>query len=194
MSEHDNQRPEREPAPPGLHPRVWIGSLANYNAGRLHGDWVDAAVEEDELVDAVQRILATSKEQDAEEWGIFDYDEFGTFRVNEYDDLGMVSAVARGIAEHGAAFAAWAELHDGEASMLDQFEDAYLGEYDSIEDWARTVLDETGLEETLSKGLPASLVAYVRIDYEAWARDAVLGGDVHAEDKPGGGIWLFSAT
>ncbi len=21
-------------------PRIWIGSLADYNAGRLHGDWV----------------------------------------------------------------------------------------------------------------------------------------------------------
>lgn len=25
-----------------LHPRIWVGSLLDYNAGILHGDWIDA--------------------------------------------------------------------------------------------------------------------------------------------------------
>lgn len=193
MSEYNNQQPERERRHPALHPRIWIGSLADYNAGRLHGDWIDAAVEEDELVEAVQRILATSQEPDAEEWGIFDYDEFGSFRVNEYDDLGMVSAVARGIAELGHAFAAWAELHDGEPGMLDSFQDAFLGEYDSPDDWAREVLADQGLEEEIDRAIPNSVRPYVSIDYAAFARDAQLGGDVYIDTTPEGRVWIFAS-
>lgn len=192
MSEREreghNERDQREEQ---LAPRIWVGSLADYNNGVLHGDWLDAAVADDVLLAGAQRILASSRQPDAEEWGIFDYDEFGSFKVGECDRLEDVTRVARGIAEHGAAFAAWAQLHDGHADMLDQFEDAYLGEYDSINDWAREVLDDFGIEEMLAAGVPESLLSYVRMDYEAWARDAVLGGDVYAEDKPEGGIWLF---
>lgn len=193
MSDREREgRIERDRREEGLEPRIWVGSLADYNNGVLHGDWLDAAVDDEELLAAAQRILSGSREPDAEEWGIFDYDDFGSFKVGEYDGLEYVARVARGIAEHGAAFAAWAQLHDGDSDMLDQFEDAYLGEYESIEDWAREVLDDLGLEEALVKGLPGSLVAYVHIDYEAWARDAVLGGDVYAEDNAGGWIWLFA--
>lgn len=118
-------------------PRVWIGSLADYNNGTLHGDWVDAAVDEEDLIVAAQRILATSEEPDAEEYAIFDYDDFGDFKVDQYEHLDLVAKVARGIQEHGDAFAAWAQLHDADRDRLDTFEDSYLGEYDSPEDWAR---------------------------------------------------------
>lgn len=48
-------------------PRVWIGSLADYNNGTLHGDWVDAAVDEEDLIAAAERIVASSEESGAEE-------------------------------------------------------------------------------------------------------------------------------
>ena len=172
-----------------LRPMVWVGSLADYNAGRLHGEWVDAAVEPDQLHAAVQAILATSQEPVAEEWGIFDYDEFGAFKVGEYDSLEVVSRIALGIREHGPAFAAWAELHDGDEAMCQSFEDAYLGHYDSAEDWAREVLGDLGIEESLTKAAP-HLLGYVQIDYTGWLRDATAG-DVHIEEADGGGVWVF---
>lgn len=48
-----------------LRPMVWIGCLAAYNNGELHGDWVDAAVEGEELVRSAQEILSRSPEPDA---------------------------------------------------------------------------------------------------------------------------------
>lgn len=188
MSEHNNQ-PEQEPRP-GLHPRIWIGSLADYNAGRLVGDWLDAAVTEDELLAGTGRILATSSEPNAEEWGIFDYDEFGSFRVNEYDDLAIVSAVARGIAEHGAAFAAWAELHDGDLDMLRGFDDAYLGHFESSVAFADSVIDDYDLDQILDQAVPGWMRAHVQIDREGIVRDIELSGDVHIERAPDG-IWVF---
>lgn len=188
MSEHHNQ-PEQEPRP-GLHPRVWIGSLADYNAGRLVGDWLDAAVTEDELLAGVGRILATSSEPNAEEWGIFDYDEFGSFRVNEYDDLAIVSTVARGIAEHGAAFAAWAQLHDGDLDMLRSFDDAYIGHFESSVAFADHVIADYDLDQILDQAVPGWLRAHVQIDREGIVRDIELSGDVDIERAPDG-IWVF---
>jgi len=175
----------------------WSGSGAwrptAYNNGELHGDWVDAAVESEELVRSAQEILSRSPEPDAEEWAIFDFDEFGSYRVEQYDPLEHVARIARGIKEHGHAFAAWAELHDGDEAMLAGFEDAFLGEYESLEAWGREVLDELNLVGFLRMGaIPEAIRPYLHIDYEGWARDAELGGDVYIERVPGGGIYVFS--
>lgn len=176
-----------------LRPMVWIGCLAAYNNGELHGDWVDAAVESEELVRSAQEILSRSPEPDAEEWAIFDFDEFGSYRVEQYDPLEHVARIARGIKERGHAFAAWAELHDGDEAMLAGFEDAFLGEYESLEAWGREVLDELNLDGFLRMGaIPEAIRPYLHIDYEGWARDAELGGDVYIERAPGGGIYVFS--
>lgn len=191
MSEHQPS-PEREPEPRPK-PRIWIGSLSDYNAGRLHGEWFDAAVSDDELYASLRRILETSPEPDAEEWAIFDSDEFGAYRVGEHDQLERVAQVARGIAEHGWPFAAWAELHDGDPGMLDSFEDSYMGEYESTEAWAEEVLGDLGIEEALGKAAP-HLLPYISIDFAGWARDAQMGGDVHIESSPDGGIYVFSTS
>lgn len=207
MSERDDQQPEhpeehgRRPdegaieSSEGLQqprPSVWIGCLAAYNNGRLHGEWVNAAVEGEEMVEAARRILATSPEPGAEEWAIFDDDEFGAFKVGEFESLETVARVARGIAAHGEAFAAWAQLHDADPDMLEQFEDACLGEYESEEEWAREVMDDIGLETFLKTGpLPETIRPYIRVDYAAWARDAMLSGDVHFESTEKGTVYVF---
>lgn len=183
------QKNEREQSPK-LNPRVWIGSWADYNNGRLHGDWCDAAAEPEELWKDIHHILATSHEEIAEDWGVFDYDEFGGFTVGEAETVETITTVARGIAQHGEAFSLWAELHDADPEMLANFEDAYLGEYDSAEDWARELMDDTGVEQTLNEAIPEGLRPYVQIDYEQFARDA-RGSDIHFEESSGGGVYVF---
>lgn len=175
-----------------LRPRVWIGCLAAYNNGILHGEWLDAAVANKELASAAQRILAASPEPAAEEYAIFDSDEFGSFRVGEYERLETVARVARGIKEHGHAFSVWAELHDADPEMLDHFEDAFLGEYDSPSAWAHEVLLDNWLRDALDTVVPEPLRPYIHIDCAGWARDAELSGDVDIEPAPGGGIYVFS--
>lgn len=174
-------------------PMVWIACLAAYNDGQLHGEWVDAAVEEDELAAAAQRILASSPIPGAEEYAIFDTDQFGAFNVGEYDRLETVARVARGIKEHGHAFGVWAQLHDADPDMLAGFEDAFIGEYDSREDWAREMLDDLNLDGFLRMGaIPEAIRPYLHVDYEGWARDVELGGEVHIEPTPWGRIYAFS--
>ncbi len=186
------ERPDERAEELADSPRIWVGSLADYNNGRLHGEWLHAAVPDVDLHAAVQRILAASEELGAEEYGIFDYENFGQYKVHEYDRLEQVARVARGIAQHGPAFAAWAELHDADPTMLDQFEDAYLGEYESPEEWAREVLHEGGLDEAIDRTVAEPLRAYVNVDYVGWARDAHLAGDIHIESKDDGGVWIYA--
>lgn len=175
-----------------IQPRIWIGSLADYNAGRLHGEWIAAAVDGEDLVDAARDVVASSPEPGAEEWGIFDYEGFGNFRVGQYESLDIVARVARGITEHGRAFAAWAELHDV-PDMLGGFEDAFCGSYDSREAWAEEMLESMDVEQAIETVLPDWLQRYVRIDRAALAHDMELGGEVWIEDNPEGGIWVFDA-
>ncbi|MBB2890944.1 antirestriction protein ArdA [Flexivirga oryzae] len=185
--EHEASR-EREPE---LNPRVWIGSLADYNNGALTGEWVDAAVDDEQLISEAQRIVANSEELGAEEYAIFDYDDFGDFRPEQYEQLTTVAKVARGIQEHGPVFATWAQLHDADPDMLDAFEDSYLGEYDSPEAWAREVLGDSDIEQRIETEFGDHLAPYIRIDYEAWARDAWLSDDVYVCHKDDGGCWIF---
>lgn len=182
---HENEPPRR------LQPRIWVASLADYNAGRLHGDWLDAAVDSADLLSAVARILATSREPDAEEWGIFDYDGFGGYQVGEYESLDDLAAIARGIEHHGAAFATWAEIHDGDPDMLTQFDECFLGTYDSAADWAREVLDNSDVERILDDQIPTDLRGYVQVDYDSFAEDQRLSGSVQFEHAPDGQFWVF---
>lgn len=183
---------EREPSIEA--PRIWIGSLADYNNGTLHGDWVDAAVPDDDLITAARRIVASSETPGAEEWAIFDHDGFGGLTIGEYERLEVVAAVARGIVEHGPAFAAWAELHDCAPDMLAGFSDAYLGEYNSPAAWAEEVCADLGIEELLVKlSLPGGIAAHIHIDYAAIANDARLSGDIDVAHGPDGRVWIFDA-
>ncbi len=210
MSENDNQKEaEQLSEQPGEakrdaaatherlaaeRPRVWIGSLADYNAGVLTGDWVDAAVDDEMLIAAAKSIVARSRDPLAEEWAIFDYDSFHGWKPGEYEDLTVVVRVARGIAQHGPAFAAWANLHDADPDMLDGFEDAYLGHFASREAWAESVLDDMGTRDEIDPLLQekvGDLARYVRLDVDAWAQDCWISGDIAVCHDPSGGVWVF---
>jgi antirestriction protein len=182
-------------SPSGLNTRIWVGSLADYNAGRLHGVWLDATLDPDELYQAIQFMVRNGYTPDAEEWGIFDHDEFGGFEVSEYADLKTVSRVAQGVAAHGPAYTAWVELVGADSEELlteDSFRDHYEGEFESTADYVEYFLQETDfygqLEEALS-GIPEDLRRYVKIDVEGIAEE--WGQGLHVVETGGGKVWVF---
>ncbi|GFG50804.1 antirestriction protein [Mycolicibacterium agri] len=201
MNETHHEPTESEPQPkaaehretdPKPSPAIYVASLADYNNGVLHGKWIDAAREPEAIQADINDILDSSREPNAEEWAIHDYEQFGRWRVNEYDSLEQVSRIARGIAEHGYAYAAWADVFDGEEAScdIDSFHEAYLGHYDSVTDYVEQMADDLGYEQQLDT-LPEHLRDYVRIDYAAIARDLHLSGDIATVDDPNGGLWIF---
>ncbi|MEN4475706.1 antirestriction protein ArdA [Mycolicibacterium cosmeticum] len=190
--------PEHEPThetEPTPQPTIYVASLADYNNGRLHGQWLNAAREPEAIHADITAMLARSREPGAEEFAIHDYEQFGLWKVGEYDSIEQVSQVARGIAEHGYAFAAWADVFDGEPASFDtdSFQEAYLGHYHSVTDYVEQMADDFGYDDSLAI-LPEALRPYVRFDYEALARDIETSGEIAAVRDPQGGIWLFRTT
>src|SRR4051812_23427656 len=101
-------------------PRIYVASLSDYNAGILHGTWLDADQDLEDLNQAAADMLeASPTDTHAEEIAIHDYEHFGGYRVEEYDSLDWISRVARGISEHGPAFSAWADICGHDQNALD---------------------------------------------------------------------------
>jgi antirestriction protein len=172
-------------------PQIYIASLADYNAGRLHGAWVDAAQDADALAAAAQSMLAASRVVGAEEYAIHDFEGFGPLRLSEYEDLETVSVLAQGIAEHGPAFAHWAALVDERTpEALNRFDQVYCGHFDSLADYAEGLLDDLGLSRELEENLPDVLRPYVHVDIEAFARDMEISQEVLTSEGDGG-VYVF---
>lgn len=196
--EPETTRPESGASPeqPDFErPEIWIGSLADYNNGDLHGDWLDAAREAEDIHADIQDILASGaaarRGEAPEEWGIFDYQGFGALRIGEYESIEDVSHLARAIAEHGPAFAAWANGIDRGEATVEGFQEAYQGRFDSVVDYARQLADDLGYEQLLNEALPDHIRSYVQVNYEQLAHDLQVGGDISSEFSDDGGVYIF---
>ena len=189
MEEESNRREEGESAQK-VRPRIYVASLSDYNAGCLHGGWFDADREPEKLEKEIGFMLACSPEPIAEEWAIHDHEGFGLAHISEHESLETVSRLARGIAEHGLAFAAWAALQSNDEEALGRFENAYLGNWESLEEYANELLCGLDLDEA-QKLLPESIRPYLVLDIEAFARDLELGGDAITVKAPDGSVWVF---
>jgi antirestriction protein len=177
-----------------LTPRIYVASLSDYNAGILHGEWLEATSEVETMEEGVQSMLASSPSPGAEEWAIHDYEGFGPLCLSEFESLSMVATLADGIAEHGTAFAHWAALvGTSDPDALERFEDAYLGQAESIEGYAEELLDDLGVLRQLDDVLPEHLQPYVKFDVAGFARDLELSGDVVTSEAPEG-VYVFSGV
>jgi antirestriction protein len=167
-------------------PRILASSLSDYNNGELHGTWIDAGQEPEQIHEEIRAMLGRSRAAGAEEWAIHDYEGFGPIQLSEYESLEVVSRLATGIAEHGEAFAHYVELFGTEPHELDKFEERYLGTWPSLEAYAEDMLEDMGVEP--EKLLPSWLSPYVRVDYEGLGRD--MGSEMMVGEG-GEGVWLF---
>lgn len=187
---------EAHEAEPRDGPRLYVASLSDYNNGILHGTWIDADPDPEVMQHGINEMLLQSPTtrrygEPAEEWAIHDFEGFGPLRLGEYESLSTVARLAKGIVEHGQAFAAWAD-HVGlnEADELERFEELYRGEWDAADDYAAELLDDIGANAAI-EGLPEWLQCYVDLNVSGFARDLQLGGDITVIDTPNGGVWIF---
>lgn len=196
-------------------PRIYVASLSDYNNGNLLGVWIELdGKDADDVQEAVNEMLRRSRYPNvellchdcdgigevsecstcsntgtvpsAEEWAIHDYEGFESIRLSESESFDHVVEFARLIEEHGEAFAAWWDNGTAGdiASAEDDFRDAYAGSYRSLEDWAEEFLTDT---DALSQ-IPDHLRFY--FDFEKWARDAEMGGDIWTAEG-GEGVLVF---
>ena len=154
--------------------RIYVASLSDYNAGRLHGEWIDADQDPEDIQSEVSAMLKESREPMAEEWAIHDFEGFEGIKIHEWESFETISELAAAIEEHGAAFAAfygYQDQSDAVAECISMFQDAYRGEWDSEEAFAENFADECGyLADQDSNPL------LWHVDFESYARDLFCGG------------------
>lgn len=147
-----------------LLPKIYVACLAAYNNGRLHGVWLDADQDVDDLQKSITEMLCQSPESGAEEYAIHDFEDFGCLKIYEYEGLEAISAWAKFIVEHGKIGAELIVYCDGNIDQaITMMEDCYHGAYNSEADFVEEYLDQTGTT------IPGILCFY--IDYEKMAKD-----------------------
>jgi antirestriction protein len=150
-------------------PRIYVACLASYNAGILHGEWIDICDDIDQTWNEIRAILGNSPEPDAEEWTIHDYEGFGNFRISEFESIEQIHEFAAFIEEHGELGTLLLAEYCGDLVTARNMAENYIGCYSSMADYAQELTEE-------SVEIPESLKYY--IDYESMARDMKCNGEI----------------
>lgn len=155
--------------------QIYVADLSAYNNGYLHGTWIDATQNEEDILAEIQTMLAASPVIELygevpEEWAIHSYEGFHGIEIDEYESISKVSQLAQELEEHGAPYAAYLSyFSDG---TVEDFEDKYRGCFQDREDFAYNLYDEMGTIQQLEKvGLNSHY-----IDFVAIARDLFIDG------------------
>lgn len=165
-------------------PRIYVGTYAKYNNGSIAGAWLDLEnfADRDDFLDACR---ALHKNESDPELMFQDFEGFPRAFYNESS-------------APPAALWDWMELDEDDRELLEVYQDnvdseadidktreAFAGKFNSEADWAENFLEDTGGLE----GVPEHLRNY--IDFEAYGRDARLGGDMTFV-RHDGDIWAFN--
>jgi antirestriction protein len=164
-------------------PRVWIGCLGCYNGGRLVGDWVDADEADDFAEHFTDKVKVPGMHivEAHEELWCMDHENFygllkGECSPSTAQKLGdLFNDVERDHVDMLAVIA-WATVRDEPVTEWDRpteeaFREAFVGEYDSIKDYAYDLVRETGWGGVYP--IPDSLEPY--LDFDSIAEE--LRGD-----------------
>jgi antirestriction protein len=186
-------------------PRIYVASLSDYNAGVLHGAWIDANQSPDDIQTEVAAMLRESKHPNvmaedpdtgeqvpsAEEWAIHDYEGFAGLKISEHQSFEDVSSMAKAIEDHGAAFAAWHNYAPDYNTDEADFQEAYAGEWDSLADYVQDYWDQCDSFDCdkISGNQWWHPANY--IDWERMGEDMQRSGDIWTHDADGGKIYVF---
>jgi len=141
---------------PTYRPRIYVADLVNQRQGVQHGAWIDANQPAD----------------GARNWAIEASEEFAGLEVHGFTDTELVTRLARGVAEHGAAYAVFVQIVGTvDRELLERFEYFYVGSYASLVAWAREVGEDLEWDRQLDRVVDPMLRPYVEIDYARFARD-----------------------
>ena len=174
--------------------RIYVASLSDYNAGYLHGTWIEVN-DEFTMREQIEAMLAespTAKAEGcpAEEWAIHDFEGFGDVRLSEYEDIDWIVALAEGAEEHGDAFLAWVAHEPAHNRDASDFQEAFLGEWPSLADYVEDYWEQCGEAPKASGGSCWHPANYT--DWEKMAQDLDASGDFLVLDALNGGVFVFS--
>lgn len=144
-------------------PQIYVTCLAAYNDGQLHGTWIDANKDVDDIYDDIQIMLSMSPAESAGDWAIHAYEGFGQINIHEFESIENVVKLATFIVNQGELGATLLQNYSMEEAELLLCEH-YQGSYDSEIGFAYALFNEC-----YAQAMPEHLMSY--IDYSAFARD-----------------------
>ena len=165
--------------------RVWIGCLASYNAGRLHGDWFELDDWPDDLealTEAVKAMIKAGPCPNGEEWHICDHENWHGLTIDRYTSLETLVKWEAIFTEHdnipGPVIA-----HAIGEDRVEALPDLYEGQAKSMAEYAEDRAEEMGLE------IPDWLRSH--IDWESIGHEWEIS-DYFTIDNPEGGVFVLS--
>jgi antirestriction protein len=166
------------------HPRIYVGTYAKYNNGSIDGKWIDISEYNtyEEFVDACRELHS---DEDDPEFMVQDYENFprkwyhegGLPTEEEFDKINDYYLMDD---TEKSAYEAYVNYTDDDD--IDNFHEAYQGQFDSAEDFAYDLVDNLGWEGIGSDNLD------MYFDYDAFGRDLMMDfhiGDEDNEDSEG---------
>ena len=164
-------------------PQIYVACLAAYNNGRLHGIWIDATQEVEEISKKVSLMLAKSSEPGAEKYVIYDQKELYDLEIEKDESIEDIQEKALFIVEHGELGTKLLNYYRGNLEHAQEAMEPYgyyHGEYESELDYATEFFDETYLPEVPT---PACFyIAYDRFKRDIFINDFFsieVGGKKH---------------
>ena len=149
-------------------PAVYVGTYHKYNCGSIFGMWLDLTTfaDYDEFC-AVCRFL--HRDEDDPELMCQDYENFPEVWYSEdimsEDIFDLIQEFAELDEDEREAYEAFLDVRCDSRISVEDFRDAYQGEWYSEEDFARHIVEECGMLDNM----PESLKDY--FDFERYADD-----------------------
>lgn len=163
--------------------RVYVGTYAKYNGGSIQGAWIDLE-ECGNIATFLEKCAELHSDESDPELMFQDFEGFPeAFYCESHIDPAVFDWIELG-GDDRELLQVYQEKIDSSGD-IDKAREAFNGKFDSESDWAEQYWDDCGM---LSE-VPQFARNY--IDFESYARDARLGGDM-VFIRHNGGVWAFS--
>ena len=170
-------------------PPIFVAGISKRKDGDLRAAWMDAAQyiadTERGIASWIRHLSALSEESGRDET------RPGFLCVGDRSSLGFIGAMAAGLIEHGQAFAAWARQAGSDPDMFSRFKDAYLGQWESAEQFAEQMLEYFRPADHMEQSAADESRPDLHADAEELAQELQRRGDISVIENPEGGVWIF---
>jgi antirestriction protein len=164
---------------------IYAACLASYNAGILHGIWVDSTLDPDNQYAQINAMLKASTIPNAEEWDIHDTCGFPyNHRPRSLQDAHELANFLE--TEEDAGFAALQVFDSLDAAQ--EALDHYAGHFTDLADYAYQLAEESGYLDALED---SPLLNH--INFAAYGEELEYNGDIVTHEDQSG-IYVFSAA
>lgn len=146
--------------------QIYVACLSSYNNGHLHGAWIDASSDVEDMQEGVNNMLAASPMQGktvVEEWAIHDHEM--PVDVSEYCGLQHIADIATFFEESDyddEVTRAALEVACGIISEAERHLENYVGHFETVEDLGYEYAD-------ICMEIPENIQSY--FDYERYGAD-----------------------